>query len=77
LKEDRFRVLPVTATEFSLARDWIGRFSTPLRTADALHLAAAFANELAIITADKGLADSAKLLGVQYELVSYFETRRK
>ena len=52
------------------ARDWIGSFSAPRRTLDALHLAAAFGNDLALLTADKALARSARHFGVTCEVVS-------
>ncbi len=70
LEEELYRVVPVQAREFRLARDWISRFSTPLRTLDALHLATAFANGLQLITADRGLATAAKQLGVVHRLLS-------
>lgn len=37
-----YRIVPIQAREFALAQSWMGGFSTPLRTLDALHLAAAF-----------------------------------
>ncbi|MBN1342591.1 MAG: type II toxin-antitoxin system VapC family toxin [Phycisphaerae bacterium] len=65
-----FRVVPVGAEEYRLACEWIVSFSSPLRALDGLHLAAAFANDLPILTADKGLARSARALNVAFELVS-------
>jgi uncharacterized protein len=70
LDEGRYRFLPIGAGEYALARDWIGQFTTPLRAADALHLAVAFANNLRLLTADRGLAKSAELLGVKHALVA-------
>ena len=69
LEDGLYHVVPIQAREFSLARDWIARFSTALRTLDALHLAAAFANGLTLVTADKGLAKAALALGVRSRLV--------
>ena len=69
LADGRFTILPITAREYSQARDWLGRFTTPLRTLDALHLAAAFASGLRLLTADQGLAKSARLLKVEHELI--------
>ena len=63
--DGRFRFVEIGSREHQLARDWLNRFSTPHRTLDALHLAAAFAYNLELLTADKILADSAKLLGVR------------
>jgi hypothetical protein len=40
LDEGRFQVVPIEAKQYALARDWIGPLSAPLRTRDALHLAA-------------------------------------
>ncbi|VXD22561.1 PIN domain-containing protein [Planktothrix paucivesiculata] len=45
--------------------DWISRFDIPLRTLDALHLAITFSYEISLITADEGLAASAKVLGMK------------
>ena len=37
---------------YHLAREWISRFTTPLRTLDALHLAVASQNNIRLVTAD-------------------------
>ena len=55
---------------YQLAREWISRFQTPLRTLDALHLACASSNELCLVTADDGLAESAEALGLEWRLLS-------
>jgi predicted nucleic acid-binding protein len=70
LEEKRFRIVPIEAKEYALACDWIGRFAAPLRTVDALHLAAAFSAGLPILTADKGLACCAKRFGVAQRLIA-------
>jgi len=70
LAEPRFRVVPVGAAEYGLAREWLLGLTTPLRVLDALHLAAAFANDLRLVTADKQLAQSAKHFGVKHRLIS-------
>jgi predicted nucleic acid-binding protein len=70
LEERRYEVVPVEAKEYVLACDWIARFSTPLRTVDALHLAASFSNGLRLITADRDLARAARHFGVQHQLIS-------
>ena len=49
---------------YRLARDWIGLFQTKLKTLDALHLAIAHAEGLTFVTADQGLAESAKVFGM-------------
>ena len=65
-----FAIVSIGAREYAAACEWISAFSTPLRTVDALHLAAAFANGLTILTADKNLARSARKLGVGCRLIS-------
>ena len=70
LAEPRYHVVPIGAAEYSLARDWIAQLATPLRVLDALHLAAAFAHSLRLLTADRALARCAKHLGVENRLIS-------
>ena len=70
LAESRFNVVPIQAGEYALARGWIEEMSSPLRALDALHLAAASANDLALVTADRALAASARRLGVRCRLVT-------
>ncbi|PAX51976.1 type II toxin-antitoxin system VapC family toxin [Brunnivagina elsteri] len=54
---------------YHLAREWISRFATPLRTLDALHLAVASQNNVRLLTADAGLAASAQFLEVDVLLL--------
>jgi predicted nucleic acid-binding protein len=63
LVSESLNVLMPTVADFSLARDYIERFSTGLRGGDALHLAIA-ANHGAkrILTLDGGFLDTGKLL---------------
>ncbi len=63
--QNLFLVIPVRPLHYQIAKDWIERFATPLRTLDALHLAVAFSNSLTVLTADKKLGDSARSLGVK------------
>ncbi len=56
--------LPVEASHYRLARDWIGMFNLPLRTLDALHLAFSSSGGLDIVTTDPGLFKSAKSLSI-------------
>jgi len=70
VEERRYRIVPVETKEYVLACDWIGRFSAPLRTADALHLATAYAAGLPILTADRDLARSAAQSGIEHKLIS-------
>ena len=55
---------------YQLARDWLGRFSTPLRSLDALHLAVAHGHSVPVLTADRQLVRAARKLGVRARLVS-------
>lgn len=50
---------------YRLAGDWMGRFTTPLRTLDALHLAVASSEGMRLATADGTLARSGEALGVE------------
>lgn len=62
--------LPLDRRHYQLARDWLGRFSTPLRSLDALHLAVAASDGLQLVTSDAELARSGKRLGVSVLRVS-------
>ncbi len=65
-----YRLVPIEAREFTVARDWLETFRTSLHALDALHLAATFTSGLLLITADRGFAKSAALLGVEHKLLS-------
>lgn len=65
-----FAMVTPDSGHYSLARDWIGRFNTPLRTVDALHLALAFSHGLRVLTSDQAMARSAAVLGVDHRLLS-------
>jgi len=69
LADGLYRVVPIGSREYALAGQWMSSFATPLRTLDALHLAAAFANDLPMLTADRAMAKSAKHFGAPCELV--------
>ena len=64
-----FRVVLIGPAEYSRARDWLGRFSSPLRTLDALHLAAVAGNDATLLTADRALAQSARHFKVKHRLI--------
>jgi predicted nucleic acid-binding protein len=59
-----YTYLPLEASHYRLARDWIGMFILPLRTLDALHLAISSSEGLDIVTIDPGLFKSAKALSL-------------
>lgn len=65
LDTNLYILLPVLNHHWRLARGWIGLFTTPLRTLDALHLAIASAEGLEMVTSDKALHMAAQALGVK------------
>ena len=67
--DGRYHLIPIATREYALARDWISRLNVSLRTLDALHLAAAFAQGMTCLTADKLLAKAAGQLGVACKLL--------
>lgn len=68
--DDLFYVrLPIESHYYTLARDWIGQFTSPLRSLDAIHLAIASSSGSTLITADEGLAKSAELFSVGVYLI--------
>jgi uncharacterized protein len=68
--DSRFHTqIALETIHYNLAREWISRFNTPLRTLDALHLTIAFQNNIQLVTADEGLAKSADILGVEVLLL--------
>ena len=69
LNQSLFRRIPLERDHYTLAYSWLSQFAIPLRTLDALHLAVASKNSLEIITADRGLAQSAVRLGLRSKLV--------
>ncbi|XGV94473.1 MAG: type II toxin-antitoxin system VapC family toxin [Leptolyngbya sp. BL-A-14] len=64
--------LTLEAVHYNMARDWLNRFETPLRTLDALHLAVAASNAIPLITADERLAESAQALGIDVQILRPF-----
>ncbi len=61
--------LTVTSQHYQIAKSWMQKFDTPLRTLDALHLAIAYQGSIPLITADLGLAKSAERLNVNVQLL--------
>ena len=64
-----YACIPLQPIHYQLARDWISRFETPLRTLDALHLAIAALHDLCLVTADKALFVSAEVFGVKVQII--------
>ncbi|MPZ14821.1 MAG: PIN domain-containing protein [Chloroflexi bacterium] len=58
------------AGHFRSARDFVERFDVPLKSPDALHLAAAAAEGLQLVTADQQLARNAAILGLAVQLIT-------
>jgi predicted nucleic acid-binding protein len=54
---------------YEMARDWIARLTVPLRTLDALQLAAATGAGLDFVTADRRLARAGRMLGARIVLL--------
>ena len=69
MSERRYGIVPLTEREYAVARGWLARFDTRLRTLDALHLAVAYSSDLPLLTADTDLARSARKLGVPVKAV--------
>ena len=69
VEEQRYAILPIEARHYTLSVEWIGQFSTAIRTLDALHLAIAHLNEQPLVTADHVLARSAEHFGVEHTLL--------
>ena len=65
-----FQMVSISSIHFSCAFHWLSSFITPLRTFDAIHCAVASQANETIITADAGLARSAKILHVKHTLLS-------
>jgi len=64
-----FNWIPIKTKHFKCAKEWIAQSVTPLRTLDALHLAAASDANLKLLTADVHLAKSAQIFGLEVQLI--------
>ena len=69
LEKDFYLRIPIESVHYQLARDWISRFNTSLRTLDGLHLACASENNIRLVTADEALAASAEALEIEVQLL--------
>ncbi len=65
-----YQWVEIGPAEYRLACQWVSRFTTPLRSLDALHLAAAFVHELTLLTSDLKLSRAADHLGVPNRLLA-------
>lgn len=64
-----FVLRQVTVADYWRAFDWLAAFDTPLRTADAVHLACAANQKQRLLTADQELAHTARKLGIACTLL--------
>ncbi|VGO12965.1 hypothetical protein PDESU_01519 [Pontiella desulfatans] len=69
LEQRLYRMLPVETRHYHVAREWIGRFDTALRTLDALHLAIAYSENLTLLSADHHLCKAADYFGISVQSV--------
>ena len=69
VSEGFYRRINLTGEHYLKARQLIAATQIPLHTLDALHLAAAMAESLPLLTADKGLAEAAKRHGSEVILI--------
>lgn len=70
LEQSLYGLTSVENRHYQTAKNWIGQFSTPLKTLDALHLAITAESGLTLLTADKHLETSAKYFGIDVVSVS-------
>lgn len=67
---ERLALLEPRGVDFLMARDLVRRDPTSgLRSADALHLALACRHSLPLVSADQGLVQAARTMGIAVELV--------
>ncbi len=64
-----FTLREVAVADYRRAFDWLAAFDTPLRTADAIHLACAANQKQRLVTADQELAHAARKLGIACTLL--------
>jgi predicted nucleic acid-binding protein len=69
ISQGYYDLIPLDGADIEWAADCIAGFDNSLRTLDALHLAIAMRKSLALATADRGLADAAKKLGMKVTFV--------
>jgi len=65
VSDQLYRWLPLDLEHFQLARSWIARFSTSLRTLDGLHLAVAALRGIPIMSLDAQLVAAAEHYGIR------------
>lgn len=69
LDQGTYTRVSIEGTHFARAREWLATFRIPLRTLDALHVAAAATAGATFVTADVSLAKACAKVGVTAHLV--------
>lgn len=69
IQDGYYRKISLTPKHFVCARSWLAQLDTTLRALDALHLAVVHTEKLRLITADTGLANSAKHFHIPQKLL--------
>ena len=64
IRQGLYKRVELDVEHFNQAQRWLGQFTTPLRTLDALHLAIVQVKGMRLVTADVKLAESARFFGV-------------
>jgi predicted nucleic acid-binding protein len=64
-----FHVREIQAVHYALAEHWLMQRTGALRTLDALHLATASQLDSTLVTCDVALANTAKILNIEYFLI--------
>jgi hypothetical protein len=64
LNADLFNLIPVENHHWQIARGWIGLFTAPLQTLEALHLAVSSDKALQLVTSDIAFFQSAEKLDI-------------
>jgi predicted nucleic acid-binding protein len=70
LRAGMYTRLALQRRHYEVAREWLGRFTFPLRSLDALHLALAAGERLRLATADRTLSMSARRLRLSIRFVA-------
>ncbi|MBF0259676.1 MAG: type II toxin-antitoxin system VapC family toxin, partial [Desulfamplus sp.] len=56
IDQKSFIYIPIQPKHYSIAKNWLAQFNTPLRSLDAIHLAIAYKKKIPMLTADAKLA---------------------
>lgn len=69
LREQSFRVLPISSVEFRAAAHFADQYALGLRAGDALHLAICAHHGATLCTLDRRLSEAGPVLGVKTSLL--------